>query len=445
MKIRNLLLNIAFKLNRNLTFFYYKKLKKIEYVDLEENLKYQETKLKEILLYSWKNVPYYTKILKKARIIENSKVNLKNFNKIPILTKEIIRKERDKLLSNDIKNIRYAPNTSGGSTGEPVKFIQDKEAASEDLAIVWIQNSFVFDYPCKHLKLWGSERDIFKKWDVIGRTKDWLQSIKILNSFSMGEEDMNKYIKEINKYKPELIEAYVQSIYELAKFIKKNKMEVFSPKGIITSAGTLYPEMRELIEEVFKTKVFNRYGSREAPTLACSCKKNNELHENIFTRYIEILDKNLKPCKPGQVGDVYVTTLNNYSMPLIRYKIGDMAVPSKLKKCPCGRGMPLIEKVVGRTVNLFKTKKGELIDGLYFNTTIWKRKWAHSYQIIQEDYNLVLYKIKINEKPEESELKEVENLVKKVMGDGCKVKFEFVKEIKPTKSGKYLYTISKIK
>ena len=203
--------------------------------------------------------------------------------------------------------------------------------------------------------------------------------------------------------------------------------------------------MRNLIEEVFKTRVFNRYGSREVPALACSCRENNELHENIFTRYIEILDKNLKPCRPGHIGEVYVTTLNNYSMPLIRYKILDMAVPSKKKQCSCGRGMPLIEKVVGRTVNLFKTKKGELIDGLYFNTTIWKRKWAHSYQIIQEDYDSVLYKVKINEKPGESELKEIESSVKRVMGKDCSVKFEFVDKIEPTKSGKHLYTISKIK
>ena len=237
--------------------------------------------------------------------------------------------------------------------------------------------------------------------------KEWLQNIKILNSFNMSEEKMSDYVGQINKYKPSLIEAYVQSIYELAKFIKKHNLKVYSPNGIITSAGTLYPEMRNLIEEVFKTKVFNRYGSREASALACSCRENNELHKNIFTKYTEILDKNLKPCKPGQIGDVYVTTLNNYSMPLISYKIGDMAIPSD-KKCSCGRGMPLIEKVIGRSMEVFKTKEGKIIPGeffIHFIGVVYNKDAISKFQVIQKDYDQIRIKAIIKNSKEFKKIK----------------------------------------
>ena len=114
-------------------------------------------------------------------------------------------------------------------------------------------------------------------------------------------------------------------------------------------------EHKNLIEEVFRTKVYNKYGSREVGDMACSCEKDEGLHLNILNNYIEILNDNLEPCKPGEIGQVYVTVLNNFVMPLLRYQIGDMAVPSKVEQCSCGRGLPLIEKVIGRTGSMIKT------------------------------------------------------------------------------------------
>ena len=443
--IRTYLLRALLTLKGSRTFKKFGEFKKREYLPLEENLKFQEERLKDILFYSWKNVPYYTKILEEAGAVRDGKVNLKNFHKIPVLTKDIIRKNFEELKSRDLEKISFIKNTSGGSTGEPIFLFQDEAMSSEDIAVAWFQNSFVCEYPCKHLKLWGSERDISKEWDIIGRVKEWLFSVKILNSFKISEQEMEDYVEKINRYKPDLIESYVQSVYELSKFIKKNNLQVYSPKGIITSAGNLYPEMKKLIEEVFKTKVFNRYGSRETPTLACSCKEDKGLHLNIFTKYTEILDDYLKPCKPGEIGEIYITTLNNYSMPLIRYKIEDMAVPSEKKQCSCGRGMPLIEKVVGRNINIFKNFKGEKIDGAYFMVIVFFKDWIKKYQVIQESYNNIIYKIVKKGKPLKKDLEDIEKRVKIVMGKDCKVKFEFVGEIEPTKSGKFLYTISKVK
>jgi phenylacetate-CoA ligase len=451
-KFKSLLFRISLKLIRKDIFKEYYRFKSLEYNSLENNLKFQKEKLKDILLYSWKNVPYYTKILEKSGTVIDGKINLNNYSKIPILTKEIIRKEFENLKSNEINKMEWYYNTSGGSTGKPIKLIQDNKKWTEDMAMAWLQNSFICDYPCKMIKLWGSERDILGSGTgILGKIKNWLEDYKILNTFKMTEKDMKNYVKKINEYKPEMIEAYVQSIYEFAKFIEKNNLEIYSPKGIITSAGTLNKDVKSLIEKVFRTKVYNRYGSRETSALACSCEKNQELHENIFTRYIEVLDKNLTPCKPGKIGEVYVTMLNNHSMPLIRYKIGDMAIPSKIKICACGRGMPLLHNIVGRTNSMIKTPEG-VFDSVAIETLLYFYKPGipfssfSKYRIIQETKTkLILKVVIINHKNWPSEKKEIIKKFKKVLGNRTKLFIKGVKEINPTKSGKYAYIVSKVK
>ena len=451
MNIRDHLNRGILRLQGHKLFDYLDGYKKKEYLPIEENRKIQKEKLKQILLHAYRYCPYYRKILSEVEVIKNDKVNLSNFTKIPILTKNIIRENFDDLKSTDEKYQKRKPylNTSGGSTGEPVKFIQDKVTWDSGMASKWFFSTFLGKYPGDNeIKLWGSKRDILK--GSIGfkaKLKNLIFNRMLLNSFKMSEEDMRRYVEIINKSRPILIEAYIQSIYELANFIKNNKLEVYSPKSILTSAGTLYPEQQKLIEKVFRTKVYNRYGSREVGDVACSCEKDEGLHVNVFTHYIEILDDKMQPCKAGEIGELYVTTLDNYSMPLLRYQIGDMVVPAKNEQCSCGRGLPLIEKVVGRATEHFKKSDDSLIFAGFFRQLLYYKDWIKQYQIIQKDYNLIVYRIvkNYNYDLKDKEKEEIINCVKKVMESNCEVKFEFVDNIEPTKSGKYLYTISEVK
>jgi phenylacetate-CoA ligase len=384
--------------------------------------KYQENKLKKILLYAQDNVPYYHKI---------------NFNKLPILTKEIIRKQGKNLYSKDYKKRGFYNNSSGGSTGEPVKFIQDKEYYYWNVANkLFYKKSFGGqDVGDKELRLWGSERDLLKgKEKLSTKLKLFLYNRKELNSFRMSKDDMKRFVKIWNNYKPRWIEAYVQSIYEFAKFIKKNNINIESPKnGILTSAGTLYPDMKKTIQDVFKCPVFNRYGSREVGDMACG---TNKLYLSVWNHYLEILDKNLQPCKRGKI---YVTTLNNYSMPLIRYDIGDIGVQGKWN---------WIEKVEGREMSVFKTKEGKVIPAeffIHFVGVVYNNGSIDKFQVIQKDYDSILIKIVVKDLEQfKSDKQKIESAIKLEMGKECKIKWEFVKEIEPLKSGKFLYTISEV-
>ena len=444
--LRNKIIRLILKLQGHDLFKYFDEYYAEQYLPMDKLKEIQATKLEKILLYSYNNVPYYTDALDQAKVVVNGKIDLDNFSKMPILTKNIIRECFEDLKCKDLDKRNWYLNTSGGSTGEPVKFIQDNRSWDSGMGISWFFSTFAGKCPGdKEIKLWGSERDILKgSIGFTAKLKNLVFNRILLNSFKMSEEDMMHYVEIINKSEPMLIEAYVQSIYELAKFIKNNKLEAYSPNGIVTSAGTLYTEQQKLIEEVFRTKVYNRYGSREVGGMACACEKDEGLHVNIFCHYIEILDGNMEPCKPGGIGQVYVTTLDNYAMPLIRYQIGDMAVPAKNEQCSCGRGLPLIRKVIGRDVNLFKTKEDTLIDGEYFTHLIYFKDWVKKFQIVQKDFDSIEIRIVLDTEKNETDIATIAAKIKLVMGHDCKIKFEFVDDIESTKSGKYLYTISEV-
>ena len=421
-------------------------LKKHEFKSISYNKEVQKKKLFDILDYAVKNVPYYKNIALKNNIClkkENSFRDIRNF---PILTKDILLKEFKNLKAANF-NGKYHKNTSGGSTGEPAIFLQDEKYLNFGIASKTLFMEWTGWKPGDTLiNLWGSERDILEgKKGLKSIVKENLMNTYLLNSFNMSEGNMRKYVKFINKKKPKVINTYVQSIYEFARFIKNNNLKVFSPKGIITSAGTLYPKMKELIESVFKTKVYNRYGSRESNAIACSCEKDEGLHLNVLHNYIEILNNKFEPCKAGEVGNVYVTTLSNYVMPLIRYNIGDLAVPAENEQCSCGRGLPLIKKVVGRSSSMIRTEKG-IFDGTALTTCFYFFNSIKKYQLIQKKTDYIIIKVVIDNKDLWNNNKiELDSKLKRILGEDVKIDFEAVKEIKPTKSGKYLYIISEVK
>jgi phenylacetate-CoA ligase len=254
----------------------------------------------------------------------------------------------------------------------------------------------------------------------------------------MSQENMFKFVDIINKEQPKLIVAYAQAMYELAKFIEENNLKIKNIGAIITSAGTLYPFMREIIEKNFNTKVYNRYGSREVGNIACE-EPNIEglvITDDVF---IEIVDKNGNLCQDGVEGEIIVTSLVNYAMPLIRYKIGDRGILNTTKY-----DFPILEKISGRNVNMFKKEDGTLIDGEYFTHLLYHVECIKKFQIIQNNYNYIVIKIVKNSIEDKNDITSIENGILKAMGNNCKVDFEFVKNIEPLKSGKYVYTISEI-
>lgn len=422
-----------------------------EFLDPQYVNDLQNKRLEQLLTHAYSHVPYWKSVLREYGVIQGERVHIEELNRVPLLTKEIIREQGINLISDDLETRTWFHNTSGGSTGEPVRLVQDKifsdwGQAAKILFDLWTgyhlgQNKFI---------LWGSERDIFlggERFKIrVGR---FFKGEKWGNAFKMDATRMQEFVRIINRIKPVQILAYAESIYELAEFIKNQGMAVYQPRAIMTSAGTLYDYMRQSIETVFAAPVFNRYGSREVGDIACECEAHQGLHINPVTHYVEILRDDGTPCASGEIGEVVVTSLTNYVMPLIRYRIGDMAAFSE-KKCSCGRGWPLLSQVTGRVVDTFLTRDGVRVNGEYFTHLIYFKDWVKKFQFIQDEYEKVRlcvvpavsleegYRILYKEK------EELESKVRLVMGPNCNLEVEVVEDIPPSPSGKYRYTISRL-
>ncbi len=152
----------------------------------------------------------------------------------------------------------------------------------------------------------------------------------------MTDATMASFSERIRREKPGILFGYATSVYRFAKFIKSNQMNDITFNGVFSTAEMLPPGACEFIEDTFRCRVFNRYGTIELGGVACDCEAHTGLHISVENNHVEILSSG-SPVKPGEMGDVIVTNLNNLGMPIIRYEIGDLSAWYTGAKCPCGR------------------------------------------------------------------------------------------------------------
>ena len=413
--------------------------------DRESLVVFQQRHLKHLLKHALANVPYYQNVLKGLKIEMDEIIHLSSFQEIPLLTKGVIRANPNSLISNDYMNRRPSYNTSGGSTGEPVRFVQDKSYQSWSGAVNQYYYSEILGidwFRSKKVNLWGHLREItHNRAGIKPKIGCWLTNTVLLNAFRMTPQDMERYISMINSYKPDLIHGYAGSLHELSKYAVKNNLNLYTPRFIVSTADTLRDDMRVEIEQAFGTKVYNFYGSREVSNLAGECPRGL-MHTFDFWNYLEIVDEHNRPVKEGEEGRVVVTNLFNYSMPLIRYEIGDLAVRGP-DQCGCGDFSHTIAKVTGRSSDPFVLEDGTVIYS-YFNQLFYFKDWIHSFQIVQEEYKQVKIFIRLQGKINQKDQLQIEQQMRLVMGHDCIIIWEIVDEIPKTSSGKYLYRISHV-
>jgi phenylacetate-CoA ligase len=404
------------------------------------------SRLIRLFLHCKQSVPYYAKIMRSMGdgFLDDPEEYLRYF---PILTKRTIRSHFDELKSADLSQRKWNFNSTGGSTGEPVRFIQDKEQATQAGAISMLYSKLVGkEIGDSEVLLWGSIRDITRTTaSLSARLATKLANTTVLSVFRLDPSNMREYISFLDTRRPRLIVAYPLALYELARFAEREGLEVSPQAAIIVSGATLYPFMRETIERIFQCKVFNRYGSRELGDIACERPGFNGLWVAPWGNYVEIVDGEGHRVPDGTKGEILVTSLSNFAMPFIRYRIEDrgiMSPPGGSKGEWFGQ---VLESVLGRSYDMFINKNGTLVEGGHFMALLWSRDWISKYQVIQESNSHILFKIvKAGIEPQPAELEEISSGTRSIMHDDVEVTFEFVDEIVPPASGKHRFIISKI-
>jgi phenylacetate-CoA ligase len=405
-----------------------------------------EDALRSLLLHAHGNVPHYRSVLGEVGVVHSGTVDLSLFERIPVLTKDTIRANQASMISADSQNRGTYRNASGGSTGQPIELIQDAayrrwgDAASH----YWYWDILGIDEPSvRKVVLWGSERDLFQGgigWKV--RAMNWLSNTTFLNSLKMTEADMATYIRTFNSCRPELVRGYANSLYELCRYAERTGTKVHSPKAVVSSAEMLTDKMRSQIQRVLGARVYDFYGSRECNNVAGECKEGL-MHVFMFHNYLEVLDGDGRPVKEGQEGRVVLTNLHNYSMPLIRYEIGDLAVRGP-DRASCGHPLPTLSRITGRTIDAFVKRNGEIVPGEALALTIYEEPWIKQFQLVQEDYAKVRILVVLQDRFDENRKADIERQIRFLLGAECTVLWDFVEEVPTTPQGKYRYIRSLI-
>ncbi len=416
--------------------------KVFENLDLIENVfesgkdnmkKFQDDALRELLIHAYKSVPYYSKVLKECGVISGDlSVNLSKFEKIPVLTKEVIRREGKNLQSKDIEKRGAYKNTSGGSTGEPVEFWQDKNYDDWNNAtkLFYFNRLLGKKIGEREIKLWGSDRDIIQgNLAFKDRVLNKLYNRKFFNCYNFGEKDIKELIKLNNTFKPAAYWSYMEAADEFSKYLIKNNIQTHHPRFIVSSIGPLYEKTRQNIEQALGCKVYDQYGSREVGIIAGENPKSDGMMYFSWYNKVEV--------SPYPEGNAIITNLRNYSMPLIRYDLGDVVL---------AKDESSLKKVMGRTLGYFKKADGSLVSTHFTVQALFFKDWIKQFQLIQEKLNEVILKIEIKEGfgKNDDDMKEISDKNKILFGNECETKFVFVDKILPSKSGKYIYTVCKI-
>lgn len=394
--------------------------------------------LERLLAHAARNVPYY-----RERLSLDGDL-LAQFKRLPPLTKDQIRVHFEDLKSEDLGRRRWVTNSSGGSTGRPITLVQDRDAYDWRRATVhyyfrrFLDADDVMD---PKVVLWGSERDIFRQRDPKRRLYDWATRTTFLNSFRMSDARMADYVAAIDAARPAYVQGYAGSLYELARFATAKGLGIRPPRFVQSAAEALRPHMREVVERAFGCRAYDFYGSREVGPIAGEAS-DGKLYVFDFHNHVEIVDARGEPVPPGGEGRVLVTTLHTYSMPLLRYDIGDTAVRSRQPGALFE--LPTLDRVTGRVTDHFVTATGELVHGEYLTHLFYFQDWLKEFQVLQTEVDRVeIWFVPVPgtalRAPARAAL---EAKIRLVLGERCRIAWRPVDEVPRTPQGKLLYTRS---
>ena len=416
---------------------FYKKINEIYNLEIEEKREWQLKKIQEIVEYAYFNVPYYRELLDKNKI--SYKINsFEDFEKIPYLTKEIIRANFNKLKSNE--NIAYSIVTTGGTTGTPMEFYLDKKIKINELAFLdyyWNKFSSSYKDTAKIVILRQNIPNNEKEWEIVGNKL-------IMSSFKLNSLNAERYLEKIEKFDPDYIHTFPSTIFLLTEYIirEEKKVKLKNLKGIFSSSETLKDFQRKKIEKIFNVRICDLYGNSERVVMALdNIDEQNKKEYNLLLNYsyVELINNKQKNIilENNKIGEVVATGFWNKSMPLIRYKIGDYAESlgqyDKLKT------------IVGRKSEYFIDCDNNKVIFTCSDEPFWECKnKIEAYQYIQNKKGKVILKIiclfGYNNKDEEKIIEKLSNLYPRI-----KFEIKYVSEIKRTKRGKYKYLIQNMK
>ena len=365
-----------------------------------EELRWQSWRqTREMLRYAFNATPFYREKFRAAGIKPDDIRLPEDFAAVPIVTKDELRaalKEHWPLASN-VPTGQLSTLVTTGSTGAPFTFPIDKEAERKRAAMMFRDIEWYgHRLGDRNARLWRTDAHPALperlKRQVLGRRLE-ISTHDDGDPLGAGidEAKLQSWCDSIRRYRPKALDGYVSALTLLARYITQNHVQDVRCGAVVTGGEYLSDHARKLIEDAFGCPVFNRYGGTEMGFMAHECGQQPEhkLHVNSEILWLEFL-VNGHPALPGELGEVVVTDFSNRAMPLIRYRVGDVGAPASLdERCPCGRGLPLMNKVEGRINDLFVLPDGRMLVSHVWHKLFRDKDFVREFQLVQRQKDLV--------------------------------------------------------
>jgi len=402
----------------------------------------QRERLTGLLQHAFENCSFYRERMEQTGIRPAERIDFDVLTALPRLTKREIQDHQAEMLATNIPASARMRNQTGGSTGSPLQFYVDKRRFATRMASTHRHDAWADLYPGDWVAfVWGARLDQLPQQGLWNKLRnEWLYRRIELNTSLISDADWTRFIDQCRRRKPRFMIAYAQSAVLVAKYFEAHGISDIHFQSIITTAEVLLSEQREYIERVLGAEVFDRYGCREISIIASECKEHRGLHVNAESILVEIVpDANL----PASLGKVLVTDLLNYSQPLIRYEIGDASSWLPEQTCPCGRGLPLLSPVQGRSTD-FLTFADRHISGPALTLVVADMADVRQVQFVQTGTSSVTLRVVPGNNYGDATKQELRKRLRQYLGEGVKLEIEETESVLSEASGKYRFVISEV-
>lgn len=402
----------------------------------------QLSRLSRLLTHVQVHVPYYRSLFAEIGFRAEEVCSLADLARLPLLDKPRIRANTEALKSEDAKNL-HRFNT-GGSSGEPLIFYIGKERVTHDVAAKWRATRWWdVDIGDREMVVWGSPIELGAQ-DGVRAIRDRLFRTRLLPAFEMSEQKLDGFLREIRAMRPKMLFGYPSALSHIARHAEANgwHMDDLGIQVAFVTSERLYDDQRQQISKTFACQVANGYGGRDAGFIAHECPQGG-MHITAEDIIVEIVDHQGETLPDGEAGEIIVTHLATKDFPFIRYRTGDIGVLDS-EPCVCGRGLPVLKEIQGRSTDFLVAQDGTVIHGLALIYILRDMPQVRSFKIIQESLDLTRVWVVTETRLSSEETAKIERGFKARLGQAVNIVIEEMAEIPPEKSGKFRYVVSKV-
>ncbi|MBE3024657.1 glycosyltransferase [Janthinobacterium sp. GW458P] len=409
----------------------------------EEQLRdWQLARLRHLLRHAGRHVPHYRALFARSGFDPAQVRQLADLSRLPLLRKADIANARDSFKSARALGLR--PFATGGSSGEPLQFFLGRRRVSHDIAAKWRATRWWgVDIGDREAVLWGSPIELHAQ-DRLRRVRDALLRTTLLPAFAMSPARLDGYVEQLRRWRPRMLFGYPSALCRIASHAAARDLPLhgLGVKVAFVTAERLYDEQRAQIAAAFGCPVANGYGGRDAGFIAHECPDGG-MHITAEDIIVEIVDAQGRPLPAGATGDIVVTHLATQDYPFIRYATGDVGALGT-QPCACGRGLPLLQKIEGRSTDFLTAADGTVMHGLALVYIVRELPQVRSFKIIQESLLRTRVLLVCQPRLDDATRSAIVRGFRARLGAQVEVIIEEVGEIAAEASGKYRYVLSEV-